>query len=390
MMLAHALPVTATRAEYEAQADALFAAYRVGQPQALQVFGNLHPRFLDPVDTWKPLFASNEEILAAALTAEDARLAVARRYSFQDWAALVALVNAVADTTSAVHRFELAAESVIDGDLTTLRRLLAADPLLVHARSTRVTNQDPPVHGATLLHYVAANGVEGYRQRSPGNAIDVATMLLDAGAEVNALARMYGGDCAPLSMLISSAPPYETGVQVPLVHLLLDRGAALDGVGASDWHSPVRTALLFGFVDAAAAVVSRGARADTLEIAAGLGNVPLVRALLPRAGTAEVQAALTLAAHNDRVDVCALLLDAGADPNAFNPTGMHGHATPLHGACGSGYVRLAALLLSRGARLDIHDTLWDGTPRGWAEHGGQWEIIGLLDAHEGHDVDQGC
>lgn len=389
MMLAHALPVTATRAEYEAQADALLAAYRVGTPQALQVFGNLHPRFLDPVETWKPLFASNEEILAAALTADDARLAVARRYSFQDWTALVSLVNAVADTTSAVHRFELAAESVIDGDLTTLRRLLTEDPLLVHARSTRVTNQDPPVHGATLLHYVAANGVEGYRQRSPGNAMDVATLLLDAGADVNALARMYGGDCAPLPMLISSTPPFETGVQVPLVHLLLDRGASLEGVGESDWHSPIRTALLFGFVDAAAAVVSRGARAETLEIAAGLGNVPVVRALLPRAGTAEVQAALTLAAHNDRVDVCALLLDAGADPNAFNPKGMHGHATPLHGACGSGYVRLAALLLSRGARLDIHDTLWDGTPRGWAEHGGQWEIIGLLDAHEGHDVDQG-
>jgi ankyrin repeat protein len=288
-----------------------------------------------------------------------------------------------------VHRFELAAEAVVDGDLATLRRLLAVDPALVHVRSTRVTSQDPPVHGATLLHYVAANGVEGYRQRSPGNAIDVATMLLDAGADVNALAQMYGGDCATLPMLMSSTPPFETGVQVPLVHLLLDRGASLDGVGQSDWQSPVRTALLFGFVDAAAAVVARGATVDSLEIAAGLGNIAMVRTRLPAAGEAERHSAFALAAHNDRVDVCALLLEAGADPNAFNPKGMHDHATPLHGACGSGYVRLAALLLSRGARLDIRDRLWDGTPRDWAEHGGQWEIIGLLDAHEAHDVDQG-
>lgn len=382
MMLAHALPVTATLAEYDAQADELFAAYRDGNPQALQIFGNLHPRFLDPVVTWKPLFATNEEILAAALTHDDAKLAVARRYSFLDWNALVALVTAVADTASPVARFELAAEAVIDGDLATLRRLLADDPQLVHARSTRITNQDPTVHGATLLHYVAANGVEGYRQRAPGNAVAVATMLLDAGADVNALAQMYGGDCATLPMLISSTPPYETGVQVPLVHLLLERGAMIDGVGESNWHSPVRTALLFGFVDAAAAVVSRGGRIDSLDIAAGLGDLRLVRELLPAASAPELQSALALAAHNDRVEACALLLEAGADPNAFNPKGMHDHATPLHGACGSGYVRLAALLLSRGARLDVRDTLWDGTPRGWAEHGGQWEVIGLLDAHE--------
>ena len=61
----------------------------------------------------------------------------------------------------------------------------------------------------------------------------------------------------------------------------------------------------------------------------------------------------------------------------------HSHATPLHGAAGSGYVRLCALLLSRGARTDIRDKLWDGTPRGWAEHGGQYEVLALLDASAG-------
>jgi hypothetical protein len=28
------------------------------------------------------------------------------------------------------------------------------------------------------------------------------------------------------------------------------------------------------------------------------------------------------------------------------------------------------LLVARGARLDIRDTIWNGTPLGWALHGG--------------------
>ena len=44
---------------------------------------------------------------------------------------------------------------------------LRRDPALVRARSSRVCCFDPPVHRATLLHYVAANGVEAYRQKTP-------------------------------------------------------------------------------------------------------------------------------------------------------------------------------------------------------------------------------
>ena len=50
---------------------------------------------------------------------------------------------------------------------------------------------------ATLLHYVAANGVEGYRQLTPPNAVAIADALLDAGADVDALADMYGGRARP-------------------------------------------------------------------------------------------------------------------------------------------------------------------------------------------------
>ena len=35
-----------------------------------------------------------------------------------------------------------------------------------------------------------------------------------------------------------------------------------------------------------------------------------------------------------------------------------------------GHEQVARLLVERGARLDVRDTIWDGTPLGWALHAG--------------------
>jgi hypothetical protein len=78
--------------------------------------------------------------------------------------------------------FEAAADAIVDGDLATLGRLLSENPGLVRARSSRA-------HRATLLHYVSANGVEDFRQKTPANIVDVTRTLLDAGAEVDAGSR---------------------------------------------------------------------------------------------------------------------------------------------------------------------------------------------------------
>src|SRR5579871_3219110 len=119
--------------------------------------------------------------------------------------------------------FEAAVQAVIGGDLAKLESLLKGDAELVRARSSSK-------HHATLLHYIAANGVEGELQKSPKNAVDVAEMLLRAGAEVDALADMYDGQYPALSMLVSSTPPAEAGVQIPLAETLLNHGADLEEI----------------------------------------------------------------------------------------------------------------------------------------------------------------
>lgn len=381
------LPVAwdAPLSAYEVQAEELLAAHAAGIPIAIKLFHENHPRFLDDVVTWKPKDLNDDVIPNATLTLDDARIAIARVYSFRDWNALTQLVNAVQDPSSPAREFEQAVQAVITGDVPTLRTMLQINSALVHARSTRITCHDKPQHRATLLHYLGANGVENHRQCSPANAVDVARLLLDTGAEVDALAEMYGSGCTTLSMLVSSTPPADAGVQVPLVHVLVDFGANVEGAGTGSWVSPLMTALVFGFRDAANALVERGAQVDTLVKAAGVGQLAGVLRLVPDASQAERHQALALAGIMANLDVVRFLLELGEDPNRLNPDGFHSHGTPLHHAAGSGVLELVKLLLAHGARTDIADTLWNGTPWGWAEHGGQTHVLeymqSLLDSN---------
>ena len=113
---------------------------------------------------------TEEELLARALTVADARIAIARDHGYADWAAARAHADVLVDT-----RFEAAADAVQWGEPAVLRGLLDAHPSLVSARS-------PFPHRCTLLHHVAANGIEVERQlQSPPNATQVMTLLLDRG-----------------------------------------------------------------------------------------------------------------------------------------------------------------------------------------------------------------
>jgi ankyrin repeat protein len=138
------------------------------------------------------------------------------------------------------------------------------------------------------------------------------------------------------------------------------------------------TALAFGYKDAANALVRRGAQANTLAAAAGLGRWDDSVRLLPNATSEDRHRALALAAQHGHVEIVRLLLDAGEDPNRYNPEGNHSHSTPLHQAAWSGHEGVVRLLVERGASLEMADTTWKGTPLDWAIHGGRTEIAEYL------------
>jgi ankyrin repeat protein len=76
---------------------------------------------------------------------------------------------------------------------------------------------------------------------------------------------------------------------------------------------------------------------------------------------------LVRAVEQDRYDAVAVLIELGFDVNARSRT------APLHEAAMRGNLEVIRLLLDHGADPNIHDTGYDATPAGWAEHHGQHE-----------------
>lgn len=353
----------ATLTEYERQADSLHASLHAGDHDAGWRYKWVHPRFRGKI---------LGDVLAAIPTLDltDARIVIAHDYSFETWADLVAFTEAVAQDTE-VRGFEIAADAVVEGDVGLLQNMLREKSALVRARSSRR-------HHATLLHYIGANGVEGVRQKTPPNAVAVAKLLLDAGAEVDAVADMYDNKCTTMSMLVSSTHPAEAGLQAALAETLLDYGSEIDNGPGTEWKSALMTSLVFGYLGTAEALVRRGAAVKAVHTAAGLGRVDDVKRLLPGSTPESRHSALALAAQLGHTEVVRALLDAGEDPNRYNPEGLHSHATPLHQAIWGDHIEVVRLLVERGARLDTRDLIFESTPLGWAEYGGRARIAEYL------------
>ena len=131
-------------------------------------------------------------------------------------------------------------------------------------------------------------------------------------------------------------------------------------------------------------LIRRGARID-LPVAAALGRIEDFRRLLPGASARTAIWHSALAAQFGHVEIVRLLLDAGEDPDRYNPVGGHSHSTPLHQAAGAGHDEVVRLLVERGARLNLKDVLWRATPADWARHAGRTEIEAYLRSKMGSE-----
>ena len=158
------------------------------------------------VRRWNEAQTKNARVGSCLLT--DAQFFVAREHGFESWPKFVAHVELLTRNGSPVSTFEEAADAIVRGDTARLAVLLEQRPNLVHERSTRD-------HRSTLLHYVSANGVEDFRQKTPPNIVEIAGMLINAGADVNAASEAYGGGSTTLGLVATSIHPSAAGVQIP-------------------------------------------------------------------------------------------------------------------------------------------------------------------------------
>lgn len=285
----------------------------------------------------------------------DAQFVIARSHGFLSWHRFVKHIEQLAGNSS-VAQFEGAADAIVSGDMRTLKRLLHENPKLVLERSTRE-------HRATLLHYTSANGVEGYRQKTPKNIVEIADHLLQSGAEIDAEADVYRGGCTTLGLAATSVHPEVAGVQEPLLQVLLDHGAFVDKPNlAGNGQSALISCFANGRPRAAEFLAARGARID-LESAAGLGRIDLVKtyfdsdnSLKPPSTKRQLQKGLLWACMYGRENVVEFLLQCGADLLERADSG----ATALHWAAGGGHLSIVRLLLARGAPLE-EINIWGGT-----------------------------
>jgi hypothetical protein len=305
----------------------------------------------------------------------DARTIIAREHQFDSWEQFERYVAALTNNDSPVARFEAAADAVVTGDLARLEGMLRSIPNLARARSSRT-------HHSTLLHYVAANGIEGFRQKTPANAVTVARVLLDAGADIDAVADMYGGNARTLGLVATSIHPRLAGVQEDLMELLLLRGASFDPNGAM-----VNDCLANGRDAAAEFLAKRGARLD-LEGAAGVGRLDIVQAFFNPDGTLALTASKTQmregfawACEFGRTDVVDFLVERGMEVDAKL---RHHGQTGLHWAAVGGHRDTVSVLLKRGATVDAKDETWGNTPLGWALYG--WSEAPADTPHPYHEI----
>jgi ankyrin repeat protein len=303
--------------------------------------------------------------LAPDYSQGDARAIIAREHHFEDWARFAAHAEALKEGSSPAAQFETAVDAVITGDVVTLERVLRENPDLIRARSARR-------HHSTLLHYIGANGIEGFRQRTPTNAVRVAEILLDAGAEIDAIAGMYGGSDT-FGLVATSIHPVTAGVLEELMTFLLSRGAGPTNPKASAEWSGLINACHANGRPAAAELLA--ARADTLDLeaAAGVGRLDVVRTFFDPDGRLTADATeeqlrdgFAWACEYGRTEVVDFLLQKGIDIAARL---RHDGQTGLHWAACSGHPSTVKLLLGRGAPVDAKDTSYGGTPLGWALYG---------------------
>jgi ankyrin repeat protein len=301
------LPANPNLDQLRRQAKELVRGARAGDRSALERIGAV----------------SDEVTLAAA------QLAIAREYGLPSWPALKAEVQQRNRSLEEVVEAFLAASvgyrvgraarllaerpeiaehgletAVVLGDAGRVKRELAANPGLTSRRDPRT--------GWTALHAVCASRWHLDTARAEG-LLAAATLLLDAGADPNALSN--DRHWSPLRCAVTSANSGRANE--PIVRLLLDRGATVQD----------HDLYLAGF-------------AGSWCLRMLLERVPNVAAIAEQALGAPIS--------SGDVEAVRLLVDAGADPTRYRDGDGHPAAVIPEALAEGAPIEVIELLLSHG------------------------------------------
>ncbi len=393
------LPLRPDLEQLKRQARELRRDHAAGRPAAAARVAERHPRHKG-----RPA----EAILGQPLKLADAQLVIAREYGFESWARLkerVDIGRRVAEF--APHpRFDEAVAAMDLGELERFRGLVAADPALVHAR----TNLEPPYDyftGATLLHHVAGNPdrgrFSGRLPPLPANTVEMARLLLDRGADVDAVTLGPNGGTT-MGLVLTSKHASDVWLSGPLIELLLEYGAKLDPKGPAGKLAARRSgdvlhlALANHAPRAAEKLIELGAEADVCA-AAALGRMDLLRDCFDAGGRlrSRPRRGGKLLSERDAIGLAMLLAYVNGHPEAvdfllekdgnWDMTGVN-NGTALHRAAWEGDLAMVRRLVARGADLSNRDNPFGATPLSWAYHNKQGEVIrwvranGAIDLHD--------
>jgi ankyrin repeat protein len=337
----------------------------------------------------------------APLTLEGARIVVAREHGFPGWAELSRHVAELDDDP-----FARAYRAIEAHDVDGLATLIDRSPELVEARGTNDND---------LLGMASATCDER-----------LVALLLDRGADVTH-ANVHGW--TPLHQAAYSNLP-------AMATMLLGAGASVDAPARGAGGTPLVVALFWGNRATAELLAERGLHPRNLRAAAGLGRLDVIEEVLA-SGTAGAERGfyrphsgfpgwrpsddpqevldegLSWAARNDRPEALDALVARGADvgadvyrgtamswaaacgcfasiqrlvalgadvnqPTTFGGPGHGQRTTALHLAAQNGHLDAIRALLDAGADPTAIDDLYGGKPVHWAEHGGQTAAVALL------------
>lgn len=276
--------------------------------------------------------------------------------------------------------FQRAVSAIDAGDVSGLEQFVALNPRIVRERLN--------APGAWLRDKVG-NALDGFFQRPyllwfvaedpvrngqlPSNIADVTRAIIRAAEREGVETLREQVDYA-LRLVSWPWIARDCDVQIGLIDVLIDAGAALDG-------NP-EDALVNGNFVAAEHLVARGAPVS-LASALCLARWDDVRRLGPMASGEDKQFGLVLAALKGKAEALAKVIGLGVDLNA-PCANLYSHATALHHAVYSGSLDAVKVLVEAGAGLDTKDAIYEGTPLGWAEYGKQVEIAEFLRERGAH------